>query len=105
MKIANMRKKIIYLAVFFAALSVQIASADQYPDANQPTPNYGNSAPIDPRVPPAGAYTIKHSDGSYDQLYTTGQTQPYAIDNGGGNNNSTAAPVIQPYIFPQTNRR
>ncbi len=50
----------------------------------------------DPRVPPAGSYIIQNSDGSSNQLYTTGEKKPYYVDNSGCNSN--VAPV-QPYAF------
>lgn len=50
----------------------------------------------DPRVPPAGAYNTKNSDGSSEQLYTTGEKKPYITDNNCGS--SSQQPIIQPYV-------
>lgn len=50
----------------------------------------------DPRVPPAGAYDIKHADGSSEQLYTTGEKKPYYVDD---YCNQTTSPYVQPNIW------
>lgn len=45
---------------------------------------------------PPGAYTIQNGNGSTDRLYTTGDKQPYIVDN-----NCNQSPVIQPYVYTQ----
>ena len=50
----------------------------------------------DPRVPPAGSYIIQNSDGSSNQLYTTGEKKPYYVDS---NCNNTSTAPAQPYVF------
>lgn len=50
----------------------------------------------DPRVPPAGSYVVNTGNGNANQVYTTGETKPYIVDN--SCNNQVQQPVVQPYI-------
>lgn len=56
----------------------------------------------DPRVPPAGTYSIKNNDGTTTQLYTTGETKPYIVDNNCGSSSSSS---VQPNVFVTPRRR
>jgi hypothetical protein len=91
----------------FSTLSA-IASADtvinnygsnsQPQDQQQSQPqNSSNSNNYDSRIPPAGAYSTTNSDGSSQQLYTTGQKKPFYADNP---NSQTPTPqvFVQPTI-------
>jgi hypothetical protein len=53
--------------------------------------NCNNNIQTDPRVPPAGAYTLHNQDGSSNDVYTTGETKPYIVDNNCGSTSSSAA--------------
>ena len=67
-------------------------------EAARPTQNGCNgniNHAYDPRVPPAGSYIIKNSDGSSQQIYTTGENKPYFLNN---NCNNNAIAPIQPYV-------
>jgi hypothetical protein len=56
-------------------------------NANQASQSYGTGMP-------PGTYTIKHSDGTSNTVYTTGDKQPYIVDNSNCN-----SPPIQPYVY------
>lgn len=58
-----------------------------------PCPPANQNDIYDPRVPPAGVYTQKYSDGSSQTTYTTGEKKPYIVDN-----NCNANPAPQPYV-------
>ncbi len=62
----------------------------------QPTPQCGGNQNniYDPRVPPAGSYVIKNSDGSSQDLYTTGEKKPYYVDSNCGQQQT-----VQPYVY------
>lgn len=64
----------------------------------QPSSTCNNGPSYDPRVPPAGAYIINTGNGSSQQLYTTGETKPYIVDN---NCNSQQTPIVQPNVWQQ----
>lgn len=67
------------------------ASPSQSPcnqtSANQAISSYGTNTP-------PGTYTIKHGDGTSEQIYTTGDKKPYIVDNGCNSQ-------IQPYVYVQ----
>ncbi len=60
-----------------------------------------NNAP--PGMPP-GHYVKQNSDGSTDQVYTTGDKQPYIVDPNCGQQPTIVQPYIQP-IIPGTGPR
>lgn len=73
----------------------------QPPQSAQPentnTPPPAASAQNDPNVLPEGTYRYQNSDGSGQQIYTTGEKKPYIVDPP-NNNNNNAPPVVQPYV-------
>lgn len=48
----------------------------------------------DPRVPPAGVYSTRNSDGSSNTVYTTGEKKPYYVDNYCNQPTSAVQPVV-----------
>jgi hypothetical protein len=66
-----------------------------YADQGSPCPPANQNNIYDPRVPPAGVYSNRGPNGSYNTTYTTGEKAPYLTDNGCNNNSTTA----QPYVF------
>lgn len=82
----------------FAEGNVTVNNNNSGQSAYPPTPQCGGNQNnvYDPRVLPEGAYVIQNSNGSSNQLYTTGEKKPYYVDNSGCNSN--VAPV-QPYAF------
>lgn len=68
-----------------------------------------NNQPANPTPPPCnnqpanqlngvepGTYTTKNPNGGYNTVYTTGDKQPYIVDN-----NCDQQPIIQPYVYTQ----
>ena len=55
----------------------------------------------DPRVPPAGVYSSRSSDGSTNTLYTTGDKKPYYVDNPCSNNNAAMNNLPPPQVLVQ----
>ncbi|VVC77094.1 hypothetical protein AQUSIP_24210 [Aquicella siphonis] len=66
----------------------------QAPASTPPTCN-GSYSTSGNGLPP-GAYSIPNGDGTSDRLYTTGDKQPYIVDN-----NCNQSPIIQPYVYAQ----
>lgn len=58
-------------------------------NCNQPSASYGTGLP-------PGTYNRPHGDGSSDEIYTTGDKQPYIVDNNCNSNQG-----IQPYVYVQ----
>jgi hypothetical protein len=74
----------------------QQASQPNQPN-QQNQQNSENNSNFDPRVPPAGSYSTSNADGSSEQLYTTGQNQPYYVDNPNAQSSTTPTQVfVQP---------
>lgn len=98
----NPKLLVIFSATILSALTFDYANADQTVINN----NYGgqaapsaNNSPCNPYAPPSGAgtYNVKNSDGGSNNIYTTGNKQPYLVD-GCNNNNSNN---VQPYVYAQ----
>lgn len=65
------------------------------------SPCMGNQNNIyDSRVPPEGTYTIQHTDGSSEHIYTTGEKKPYYVGDPCGSSNSTQAMVYPQVTTP-----
>ncbi len=58
-------------------------------NCNPPSNSYGTGLP-------PGTYNRPHGDGSSDEIYTTGDKQPYIVDNNCNQNQG-----IQPYVYVQ----
>ncbi len=106
-------KALAYLAICVTSLPViadptiinnYTGGAPQQNASTPPPGAYNNPPPqqpqTDPRVPPAGAYVTKNPDGSGNQIYTTGETKPYNVDNSNGTGGLGNSPVM-PQIYPQ----
>lgn len=72
----------------------QPAPMQMQPQAVAPAPTScgGNSSG---GIPP-GTYQTKNADGSINTIYTTGDKQPYIVDN----SCNQPQPIIQPYVYP-----
>lgn len=99
----QIKARISGLMIFFA--SIALAHAENVViNNNSSAPSQpiqqcggGNQNNIyDPRVPPAGSYVIKNSDGSSQDLYTTGEKKPYYVDS-----NCNQQQVAQPNVWVQ----
>lgn len=102
----NITKKGLFCIAAYFIVCGHIAYADttiinNNNNNSNPTPqnnsSCNNNITTDPRVPPAGVYSTKNSDGSGQTTYTTGETKPYIVDNSCNN-----SPVIQPYVIQPT---
>jgi len=94
--------KSVLFCVLLTLLKINSAQADQVIINNngggnqQAAPNpCENNAP--PGMPP-GHYVKKNRDGSIDEVYTTGEKQPYIIDNNCGQPQQPI--IVQPFIQP-----
>lgn len=64
--------------------------------ANSNPPTCNNQPSNQPQGLPPGTYKSQNPDGTYNTVYTTGDKQPYIVDN-----NCNQQPVIQPYVYTQ----
>lgn len=64
--------------------------------ANSNPPTCNNQSSNQSQGLPPGTYKSQNPDGSYSTVYTTGDKQPYIVDN-----NCNQQPVIQPYVYTQ----
>jgi hypothetical protein len=109
--ISNKISKIGYLITVLVAAYAQFASANvvinnnsspqQDSQPQQPACSGDMGTSTDPRVPPAGVYTSRNSDGSSNTLYTTGDKKPYYVDNPCNNNNAAMNNPQQPQVIVQ----
>lgn len=67
----------------------QAAPSTPQSNCNPPSNSYGTGLP-------PGTYNRPHGDGSSDEIYTTGDKQPYIVDN-----NCNPNQGIQPYVYVQ----
>lgn len=97
------KSKHLSMVAAFCLASVNLtAQADQAPIINNNVNNGSGSSPcyngMSPGPAPSGirpgTYVTKNADGSSNTQYTTGDKQPYIVDNNCGQQN------IQPYIQP-----
>ncbi|MDR3476563.1 MAG: hypothetical protein P4M14_00850 [Gammaproteobacteria bacterium] len=116
--ITNKISKIAYVVAVLIAAYTQFANANVVINNNtnppsdsqpqQPACSGDMGTSTDPRVPPAGVYTSRNSDGSSNTLYTTGDKKPYYVDNPCNNNAAVNTPqqpqvIVQP-TMPTTRR-
>lgn len=64
--------------------------------ANSNPPTCNNQPTNQPGGLPPGTYSTKNPGGGYNTVYTTGDKQPYIVDN-----NCNQQPIIQPYVYAQ----
>lgn len=77
-----------------AAAAPQQQVPQQAPVQAAPTPSCGSYS--SGGGTPPGTYQTKNSDGSVNTIYTTGDKQPYMVDN----TCNQQQPIIQPYVYP-----
>lgn len=102
-----MKKSLTYLALSLTLIAtplfadqVTINNNMQQPSTAQNNNNNNCGAPqANPGLRP-GTYTRDNGNGSSDTIYTTGDKQPYMVDNNCNNNNNVSSAPITPYIFP-----
>jgi hypothetical protein len=61
--------------------------------ASSPSPCNNNSYGTPSNGLPPGTYTTNNGNGTTSTIYTTGDKQPYIVDN-----NCNPSPIIQPYV-------
>ena len=96
---ANITALVVFLATTTLVQADNVVVNNNTAPPAQPAQQCGGNQNniYDPRVPPAGSYVIKNSDGSSQDLYTTGEKKPYYVDS----NCNQAQTTTQPNVWVQ----